>query len=75
MEQLVVAFHLSNADDVKVGCKPGVKMLAGMMYFILYRQVMGSTAGQEKCAEKFECGITPFKCILTGKWKGKGVKR
>ena len=73
-EQLVVASHLPNADDLTVGCKPGVKMLTGMIYFILYRQVMGTTGGKEKCAEKFECGTTPFKHIITGKWQEGGGK-
>ena len=44
-------------------------MLAGWLYFVLYRQVTGSTAGQDKCAEKFECGATPFKRMITGKWQ------
>ena len=44
-------------------------MLAGIIYFILYKQVTGSTAGQDKCATKFGCGATPFKRIITGKWQ------
>ena len=55
-EEIMVTSHLLNPDEMKVGGKPGVKMLAGMVYFILYKQVTGSTAGQEKCADKFGCG-------------------
>ena len=78
-EEILVASHLPNPDEWKVGHKQGVKMLAGMIYFILYRQVTDSTAGQDKCAVKFGCGATPFKHIITGKWqegsKGKSKKQ
>ena len=73
-EEIVVAPHLPVAEEWKVGRSHGVKMLAGMIYFILYKQVTGSTAGQNKCAVKFGCGTTPFKHIITGKWQ-EGSKR
>ena len=68
-EEIVIAQHLPNYEGWKVGQKPAVKMLAGWMHFVLYRQVTGSTAGQDNCAKKFGCGATPFKRIIMGKWQ------
>ena len=73
-EEIVVAKHQPVAEEWKVGRSQGVKLLAGMIYFVLYKQVTGSTPGQDKCAAKFRCGATLFKRINTGKWQegGKG---
>ena len=49
-------------------------MPAGWLYFVLYKQVTGSTVGQDKCAEKFGCSATQFKHLITGKWQ-EGSKR
>ena len=48
--------------------------MAAWLYFVLYKQVTGSTAGQDKCAEKFGCSTTQFKRMVTGKWQ-EGGKR
>ena len=76
MEQCIIQSHLPEAQELPVGCKARARRVAGMMHFFLYKQVTGRTAGQQKCAEKFKCGLTPFKHIITGKWqegsKGKG---
>ena len=73
-EEMVIAQHLPNTEGWKVGHQAGVKMLAGWLYFVLYKQVTGSTAGQDKCAEKFGCSATQFKRMITGKWQ-EGSKR
>ena len=66
-QELMVSKHLPDMDKLPVGCPIGMKMLAGMIYFILYKQVTGTTAGQERCALKFKCGAAPFKHIISGK--------
>ena len=71
-EEMVVMEHLPEADPWKLGRKPNVKMMAAWLYFILYKQVTGSTAGQDKCAEKFSCSVTQFKRMVTGKWQEGG---
>ena len=50
-------------------------MMAGWLYFVLYKQITGSTAGQDKCAEKFGCSITQFKRMITGKWQEGGKRK
>ena len=60
-EEMVIMEHLPEADPWKLGRKPNVKMMAAWLYFILYKQVTGSTAGQDKCADKFSCSVTQFK--------------
>ena len=50
-------------------------MMAGWLYFVLYKQVTGSTAGQDKCADKFGCSVTQFKRMITGKWQEGGKRK
>ena len=71
-EELVIMEHLPEAEPWKLGRKPNVKMMAAWLYFILYKQVTGSTAGQDKCADKFSCSVTQFKRMVTGKWQEGG---
>ena len=71
-EEMVIMEHLPKADPWKLGRKPNVKMMAAWLYFILYKQVTGSTAGQDKCADKFSCSVTQFKRMVTGKWQEGG---
>ena len=73
-EEMVITQHLPNVEGWKVGHQAEVKMLAGWLYFVLYKQVTGSTLGQDKCAEKFGCSATQFKRLITGKWQ-EGSKR
>ena len=45
--------------------------MAAFMYYALYKQLTGKVKVQVTCAEEFQCGATPFKCIITGvKQKG-----
>ena len=74
-EEMVITQHLPNVDSWKVGHQTGVKMMAGWLYFVLYKQVTGSTAGQDKCAEKFHCSTTQFKRLITGKWQEGGKRK
>ena len=71
-EEMVIMEHLPEADPWKLGRKPNEKMMATWLYFILYKQVTGSTAGQDKCADKFSCSVTQFKRMVTGKWQEGG---
>ena len=71
-EEMVIMEHLPEAEPWKMGRKPNVKMMAAWLYFILYKQVTGSTAGQDKCADKFSCSVTQFKRMVTGKWQEGG---
>ena len=75
-EEMVILEHLPKAENWKVGRKPSERMMAAWLYFILHKQVTGSTAGQDKCADKFGCSVTQFKRMVTGKWQegGKGKK-
>ena len=72
---MVITQHLPNVEGWKVGHQTGIKMMAGWLYFVLYKQVTGSTAGQDKCAEKFGCSTTQFKRMITGKWQEGGKRR
>ena len=74
-KEMVITQHLPNVENWKVGHQAGLKMMAGWLYFVLYRQVTGSTAGQDKCAEKFGCSTTQFKGLITGKWQEGGKRK
>ena len=71
-EEMVIMEHLPEAEPWKVGRKPSERMMAAWLYFILHKQVTGSTAGQDKCADKFGCSVTQFKRMVTGKWQEGG---
>ena len=75
-EQMVVLEHLPEAEGWKMGRPDKERMVAAWVYFILHKQVTGSTAVQDKCAGKFGCSVTQFKRMITGKWQegGKGKK-
>ena len=74
-EEMVIIQHLPDAEGWKVGRQPGERMMAAWLYFVLYKQVTGSTAGQDKCAEKFGCSTTQFKRMITGKWQEGGKRK
>ena len=74
-EEMVIMQHLPNMEGWKVGHQTGIKMMAGWLYFVLYKQVTGSTAGQDKCAKKFGCSTTQFKRMITGKWQEGGKRK
>ena len=74
-EEMVILEHLPDAENWALGQHAGERMMAAWLYFVLYRQVTGSTAGQDKCAEKFGCSITQFKRMITGKWQEGGKRR
>ena len=75
-EQMVVLEHLPDAEGWKMGRPDKERMVAAWVYFILHKQVTGSTAVQDKCAVNFGCSVTQFKRMVTGKWQesGKGKK-
>ena len=50
-------------------------MMAAWLYFVLHKQVTGSTAGQDRCADKFSCSVTQFKRMITGKWQEGGKRK
>ena len=72
---MVIIQHLPDAEGWKVGRQPGERMMAAWLYFVLYKQVTGSTAGQDKCAEKFGCSTTQFKRMIMGKWQEGGKRK
>ena len=74
-EEMVIIEHLPDAEGWKVGRQPGERMMAGWLYFVLYKQVTGSMAGQDNCAEKFGCSTTQFKRMITGKWQEGGKRK
>ena len=71
-EEMVIMEHLPEAEHWKVGRKPSERMMAAWLYFILHKQVTGSTVGQDRCADKFGCSVTQFKRMVTGKWQEGG---
>ena len=71
-DEMVIMTHLPEAEHWKVGRKPSERMMAAWLYFILHKQVTGSTAGQDRCADKFGCSVTQFKRMVTGKWQEGG---
>ena len=74
-EEMVILEHLPDAENWAVGRQAGEQMMATWLYFVLYKQVTGSTAGQDKCAEKFGCSTTQFKRMITGKWQEGGKRK
>ena len=74
-EEMVILEHLPDAERWKVGRSPGERLMASWLYFVLYKQVTGSTAGQDKCAEKFGCSVMQFKRMVTGKWQEGGKRK
>ena len=60
-KEMVIAVHLPVAEGWTTGQPANERMIATWLYFVLYKQVTGSTAGQDKCAEKFGCSVTQFK--------------
>ena len=74
-EEMVIMEHLPDAEGWTVGRPSDERMMAAWLYFVLYKQVTGSTAGQDKCAEKFGCSIMQFKRMITGKWQEGGKRK
>ena len=74
-EEMVILEHLPEAEGWKVGRPADERMMAAWLYFVLYKQVTGSTAGQDKCADKFGCSVTQFKRMVTGKWQEGGKRK
>ena len=74
-EEMVILEHLPDAENWAVGRQAGERMMAAWLYFVLHKQVTGSTAGQDKCAEKFGCSTTQFKRLITGKWQEGGKRK
>ena len=74
-EEMVILEHLPDAENWAVGQQAGERMMAAWLYFVLYKQVTGSTAGQDKCAEKFGCSTTQFKRMIMGKWQEGGKRK
>ena len=74
-EEMVILEHLPKAENWKVGHTHSERMMAAWLYFILHKQVTGSTAGQDKCADKFGCSVTQFKRMVTGKWQEGGKRK
>ena len=74
-EEMVILEHLPEAEGWKGGRPSGERMMAAWLYFVLYKQVTGSTAGQDKCADKFGWSVTQFKRMITGKWQEGGKRK
>ena len=74
-EEMVILEHLPEAESWKVGRVHSERMMATWLYFVLHKQVTGSTAGQDRCAEKFGCSVTQFKRMITGKWQEGGKRK
>ena len=74
-EEMVILEHLPDAENWAVGRQAGERMMAAWLYFVLYKQVTGSMADQDKCAEKFGCSTTQFKRMITGKWQEGGKRK
>ena len=74
-EEMVILEHLPEAETWKVGRAHSERMMAAWLYFVLHKQVTGSTAGQDRCADKFGCSVTQFKRMVTGKWQEGGKRK
>ena len=74
-EEMVILEHLPEAETWKVGRTHSERMMAAWLYFVLHKQVTGSTAGQDRCADKFGCSVTQFKRMVTGKWQEGGKRK
>ena len=74
-EEMVILEHLPEAENWKVGRVHSERLMAAWLYFVLHKQVTGSTAGQDKCADKFGCSVTQFKRMITGKWQEGGKRK
>ena len=74
-KEMVILEHLPDAEAWKVGRPPSERMMAAWLYFVLHKQVTGSTTGQDKCADKFGCSVTQFKRMVTGKWQEGGKRK
>ena len=74
-KEMVILEHLPDAENWAVGRPAGERMMAAWLYFVLHKQVTGSTVGQDKCAEKFGCSTTQFKRMVTGKWQENGKRK
>ena len=60
-KEMVILEHLPEAEHWKVGRTHSERMMAAWLYFVLHKQVTGSTVGQDRCADKFGCSVTQFK--------------
>ena len=74
-EEMVILEHLPEAETWKVGRTHSERMMAAWLYFVLHKQVTGSTAGQDRCADKFGCSVMQFKRMVTGKWQEGGKRK
>ena len=74
-KEMVILEHLPEAENWKVGWVHSERLMAAWLYFVLHKQVTGSMAGQDKCADKFGCSVTQFKRMITGKWQEGGKRK
>ena len=74
-QEMVINAHLPESEGWKTGRATNERLMAAWLYFILYRQVTGTSAGQDRCADRFSCSHTQFKRLLTGKWQEGGRRK
>ena len=65
--QLTLMCHLPNFKRINPNANEQTRTMATYMYCVLYRQITGIRASQTGCAMDFQCQVTPFKRLITGK--------
>ena len=73
--ELTLMCHLPNFKRINPNAKEQTRMMAAYMYYVLYEQITGIRASQTACATNFQCQMTPFKRLITGKRQPGGPGR
>ena len=73
--QLTLMCHLPNFKRINPNAKEQTRTMATYMYCLLYKQITGIRASQTGCATDFQCPMTPFKRLITGKRQPGGPGR
>ena len=73
--ELTLLLHLLNYRTIHPNAIEQIRTMAAFMYSVLYEQITGLQKAQGGCSTEFMCGVTPFKCLNTGKKQPGGPGR
>ena len=65
--ELTLLCHLPNFRRIFHNASEQTRTMAAYMYFVLYEQITSLRPSQTGCAANFQCAVTPFKRLITGK--------
>ena len=74
-KELTLEQHLANYKTNYLNASGQTRTLAAFVYYMLYVQITGLQKSQTGCSKEFQCQMTPFKRLITGKKQPGGLDR